>query len=117
MATTNQKTTGTAYAEALIAHRRTLPADAYLAWLQELIRVSNPSIESQDFVAVLQAELARVLDGDWLPACGGTETPFKSRSGRVLLYVYQASTGRHAYLDVGQDLILTDDEARTALAL
>lgn len=55
--------------------------------------------------------------GDWVPARGGTETPFVSRSGRRLLYVYQATTGRHAYLDVGTDIVLTDEEAQQALML
>ena len=55
--------------------------------------------------------------GNWVPACGGTETPFKSRSGKTLLYCWQASTGIHAYLDCGTDIILSDEEARAALAL
>lgn len=53
----------------------------------------------------------------WVPACGGTETPFISRSGRRLLYVYQKSSGRHAYLDCETDMILTDDEAAHYLQL
>jgi hypothetical protein len=53
--------------------------------------------------------------GNWTPASGGTETSFTTRTGRRLLYVYQARTGRHAYLDVQTDLILTDEEARQAL--
>lgn len=56
------------------------------------------------------------LGSDWVPACGGTETPFHSRSGRTLLYCWQPSTGRHAYLDCGTDLILSDEEARACLA-
>jgi hypothetical protein len=44
-----------------------------------------------------------------------TETPFTTRTGRRLLYCYQASTGNHAYLDCGTDLVLTDDDARIAL--
>ena len=53
--------------------------------------------------------------GDWFPACGGTEVPFKTRTGRTLLYCWQPATGNHAYLNVGTDLILTDEEARQAL--
>jgi len=56
-------------------------------------------------------------DGDWFPASGGSETPFMSRTGKRLLYVYQPTTGRHAYLDLDSDLILPDDEARAALSL
>jgi len=55
--------------------------------------------------------------GDWHPANNGTETPFVSRSGRRLLYCYQMSSGRHAYLDMSRDVILTDDEAQAALGM
>lgn len=64
----------------------------------------------------LMALVDRVCDnGNWVPACGGTETPFVSRSGLRLLYCYQASTGRHAYLNCDTDVILTDEEANAAL--
>lgn len=52
---------------------------------------------------------------NWLPANGGTETPFLTRTGRRLLYVWQPSTGKHAYLDCQTDLILSDKEARLVL--
>jgi hypothetical protein len=65
-------------------------------------------------------EMLKIADdkkknGNWTPANGGTETPFLTRSGRTLLYCYQATTGNHAYLDCGTDLILSDEEARLAL--
>jgi hypothetical protein len=47
----------------------------------------------------------------WLPACGGTEQPFRSRSGVMLLYCYNPALGRHAWLNVGTDMVLPDDEA------
>lgn len=53
--------------------------------------------------------------GDWQPANGGTETPFMTRNKRRLLYCWQPTTGRHAYLDMDSDHILTDQEARLAL--
>ncbi len=53
--------------------------------------------------------------GNWYPANGGTETPFISRTGKKLLYVWQPSTGNHAYLDCGTDLILSNEEASWAL--
>ena len=52
---------------------------------------------------------------NWVPACGGLETPFTSRSGKRLLYCWQPSTGKHAYLDLDSDIILTQDEADAAL--
>ena len=39
------------------------------------------------------------------------EKPFKSRSGRVLLYCYDTDTGKHLYLDVEADMALTNEEA------
>lgn len=59
---------------------------------------------------------APIITDNWLPANGGTETPFTTRTGARLLYCWQPSTGKHAYLDCGTDIILTDDEARQALA-
>lgn len=70
-----------------------------------------------DILKVLTARAAKAAQGDWFPACGGTETAFTTRTGKRLLYVWQPSTGHHAYLDLGSDIILSDDEARVALAL
>jgi hypothetical protein len=64
----------------------------------------------------IEAEQRRREQGNWVAACNGTETPFTTRTGRRLLYCWQPSTGRHAYLDVNVDLILSDEEARLALA-
>jgi hypothetical protein len=47
----------------------------------------------------------------------GTETPFPTRTGRRLLYCYNPKQDRHAYLDLGSDVILTDDEALNALGI
>lgn len=66
---------------------------------------------------MLDARDAKAAQGAWTPACGGTEVPFKTRSGRTLLYCWQASTGRHAYCDCSVDLMLTDEEARAALGV
>lgn len=63
---------------------------------------------------IVEAEY-RASQGAWVPANGGTETPFITRTGRRLLYCWQQTTGRHAYLDLGTDLILTDEEAWAAL--
>lgn len=53
----------------------------------------------------------------WIPACGGTETPFTSRTGRRLLYMWNQTTGEHAYYDVYRDLFLSQEEAAVALAM
>lgn len=64
---------------------------------------------------ILAERQAKAEQGPWFPAAGGTEVPFYSRSGRRLLYCWQPSTGRHAYLDMGTDMFLTDQEAWEAL--
>jgi len=64
---------------------------------------------------MIDADNAKREQGEWIPANNRTETPFLTRSGKRLLYCYQPSTGRHAYLDMGTDLILSDEEAQLAL--
>jgi hypothetical protein len=67
-------------------------------------------------VPELLAERAyKASQGNWYPASGGTETPFITRNRYRLLYCWQPSTGRHAYLNLDTDLILSDEEARLAL--
>ena len=53
----------------------------------------------------------------WFPACGGTEVPFKTRSGKVLHYMWCPSTGQHAYYNCTDDVFLTDSEAHQLLPL
>ncbi len=53
--------------------------------------------------------------GNWVPACGGTEVPFMSRSGIRMQYLFQPSTGIHAYINCGTDIIMSDEEASQAL--
>jgi hypothetical protein len=65
---------------------------------------------------ILAERDAKAEQGKWVPACGGTEVPFTTRSGKRLLYCWQPSTGRHAYLDMGSDYFLTDEDAWAALA-
>jgi len=57
------------------------------------------------------------LADDWVPACGGTEVPFPTRTGRTLLYMWNRTTGEHAYYDVHGDVFLSNDEAIAALAM
>jgi hypothetical protein len=63
----------------------------------------------------LQLKRERAEQGAWVPACGGTEVPFRTRTGRTLLYCWQPSTGRHAYIDCTTDLILSYEESQFAL--
>lgn len=71
--------------------------------------------ESLSVAQRIAAHDAWKAQGPWTPACGGTEVPFTTRTGRRLLYCYQARTGNHAYLDCNTDLILSDEDAQMAL--
>ena len=57
----------------------------------------------------------RKADGNWIPACGGTEKPFMTRTGFRLQYLWQPSTGRHAYINLDTDMLLTDEQVREIL--
>lgn len=67
----------------------------------------TPDESIADYLIRLDAWKA---DGPWVPACGGTETPFETRTGYRLLYCHQPRTGKHAYLDLGTDLFIPDAE-------
>lgn len=81
-----------------------------------LKRLKPEPIKASTNESAYQKLVAERADA-WLPACGGTEKPFTSRSGRELLYCYNPKLGKHAYLDCGTDIILTDEEAAKALEL
>lgn len=66
---------------------------------------------------LLDKRQAEKENGNWIPANGGTEVPFLTRNRRRLLYCWQPSTGKHAYLDCDQDIFLTDEEAALALGM
>jgi hypothetical protein len=52
---------------------------------------------------------------NWYPASGGTEKVFQTRTGHKLLYVWHPASGKHAYLNVETDQILSEEEANLAL--
>ena len=52
----------------------------------------------------------------WVPACGGTETEFRSRNLR-LLYCFNFHQQRHAYINLDTDTLLTPHEADIALGI
>jgi len=66
-------------------------------------------------VQLLDEKQKKAEQGPWLPAGGGSEEPFFTRSGHRLLYCWQPSSGKHAYLDLGTDLIISDAEARNRI--
>jgi hypothetical protein len=66
-------------------------------------------------VELLNEKEARAREGNWYPAHGGTETPFLTRTGFRLLYCYQPSTGRHAYMNCDTDMLMSDEEVEMAL--
>lgn len=59
----------------------------------------------------------KAANGPWVPACGGTEVPFTTRNGFRLLYCFHPSTGKHAYMNLDTDMIMTDEEAAMALGM
>ena len=77
--------------------------------------LSNVNNETPSLLAIRNA--IATFKNVWVPANGGTETEFVSRSGRRLLYCYNSALARHAYLDLSSDVILTDDEALIALGI
>lgn len=62
-------------------------------------------------------EMAKWGADRWVPANGGTETVFTSRSGIRLLYCWNPAQRKHAYLNVDTDMILTEEEAQAALLI
>ena len=74
-------------------------------------------VSAKTLVQLLAEKDAKAAEGPWVPACGGTEVPFTTRNRYRLLYCWQPSTGRHAYLNLDTDIILTDEEARLALGV
>jgi hypothetical protein len=56
----------------------------------------------------------RVKRGRWVPACGGTERPYKTRSGIRVLYCWHTGTGKHAWINVDTDIEMTAEEAEAA---
>ena len=63
-------------------------------------------------VQLLDEKQKKAEQGPWLPGGGGSEVPFFTRSGHRLLWCWQPSTGKHAYLDMGTDLIISDETAK-----
>ena len=47
----------------------------------------------------------------WVPACGGKETPFRSRTGAMLTYMWNQTTGEHAYYNHDTDTFLSYADA------
>jgi hypothetical protein len=73
------------------------------------------TVTNSSVAEILNANQMSAEQGDWAPACGGSEVPFMTRGGKTLLYCYQASTRKHAYLDCDSDVILTLEEANLYL--
>lgn len=46
----------------------------------------------------------------WLPASGGTEKPFTTKTGHRVQYMWQPLTGKHAYLNLDNDVFIKDED-------
>tara|TARA_R110000803_G_scaffold28011_10_gene65131 strand:- start:3625 stop:3849 length:225 start_codon:yes stop_codon:yes gene_type:complete len=64
---------------------------------------------NQTIEQAIAAQEARRNNGNWVAACGGTETPFTINRVRVL-YCYQPASGKHAYMNLDTDMVMTDEE-------
>lgn len=53
----------------------------------------------------------------WVPASGGSERPFVSRSGIRMQYMWDMRSGDHAYMNCDTDIIMSDEEAFAALGM
>lgn len=93
------------------------PADDADSWASMLEPYPAYGPRRRSVAEMLDERDARAAQGPWVPASGGTETPFRTRTGRRLQYCWQRSTGKHAYLDCDTDLILSDEEAQAALGM
>jgi hypothetical protein len=79
-------------------------------------------IEQEEIPTMTLTELLDKKDyeksqGAWVAANRGSEVPFTTRANYRLLYCYQPSSGRHAYINCDTDMILTDEEAALALGI
>src|SRR5271169_5761582 len=48
-----------------------------------------PDHNPKDIAQLIAARAYAASQGNWEPACGGTEVPFTTRTGRRLLYCWQ----------------------------
>ena len=58
----------------------------------------------------LDTEEKRRDQSYWLPASGGTEKPFTTKTGHRVQYMWQPLTGKHAYLNLENDLFIADED-------
>lgn len=81
----------------------------------ERCKICNASAVHGSLAECLEAREKKAADGNWIPGTG--ETPFITRNRYRLLYCWQRSTGRKAYLNLDTDIILSDEEAMMALGM
>jgi hypothetical protein len=60
---------------------------------------------------------SKINTDNWIPASGGTEKPFTTRTGKKLWYMWNTSTGEHKYLDVDNDIFLDDKDVESAFGM
>lgn len=73
-------------------------------------RALRPDVGELTCYERIRRAVEKANNGPWLPACCGTEEPMTTRTGARVLYCWQPSTGRHAYLDLDTDLIIEDTD-------
>jgi hypothetical protein len=66
-------------------------------------------------IEILEERARKAEQGNWIPACGGTEVPFRTRSGFKVLYCWQPSTGKHAYINCETDMLISREDEQWIL--
>jgi len=63
----------------------------------------------------LEQVLAQREQQSWVPACGGSELPFKARNGKMVQYMWNSFSKEHAYYCLSDDVFLSNEEAGLAV--
>lgn len=66
---------------------------------------------------LLEQRKEKAEQGEWVPANNRTERPFLTRNGFRLQYMWQPSSGRHAYINCDTDIIMSDEDAQAAIGI
>jgi len=67
-----------------------------------------PNLTPEQIEGVTQYRVAKIFESnDWVPACGGLETPFTYNNTRWL-YVFNWATQERGYLNLDTDIVEED---------
>lgn len=84
-------------------------AEAFANKMSDACDAANVALEK-----AYEADDAAHDATQWVPACGGTETPFTCL-GKMYHYMWNRRTGEHAYYDIRADLFVSVEDFRAML--